>query len=232
MAELGIKSPARQDSTSGGSKVISGEQLVKTAQKKAKTLANSENREDSPLMKMKPPKLTPSASAQLTPSRRSTNTTSHTITMDGSPPVPMETGCEVTMSSSEDECISPGGPVKAPLSPNNLSALMNQASEHQSFQFDVPVKQEPPNSDLSESLVQFCVEALGNGILGLPELRDKLLLKQASVEENHPLRLYGVPVSQLEEALSACGAMEVGQSSNRRLFALPNSNKVYIYIHI
>lgn len=222
--ELGIKSPARHDSTSGGSKVVSGEQLVKSAQKKVKSLSNSDQKEDSHESKMKRPRL---SSAQLTPSRRATGISPQAISMDTSAPVPMDTGSEVVITSSEDECFSPSGPLKSPLSPR-LSALINQAAGEHVFQYDAQIKQEPPSSELSKSLVQFCTEALGNSVLGLQELRDKLLLKQASVEENHPLRLHGVPDSQLEEALSTSGAMEVGQPCNKRLFALPNGNKVCV----
>jgi len=129
---------------------------------------------------------------------------------------------EVTVSS-EEECLSPAGLMSpTPLSPR-LSMLITQAT-HKAFSFD-PVKQEEPSQDLVDALMQFCREALGRGVLGLPEIKNKLLLKQASVPGEHPLREQGISEKLLESTLQEVGALEVGQASDRRLFALEHTGE-------
>ena len=91
---------------------------------------------------------------------------------------------------------------------------------------DVIVKHEKPSTELEAALVEFCEEALGRGVLSLAAIRDKLLLKQTSVSQGHPLREQGVSDSQLESGLRLCGAVEVGQPVGRRLFALTHGNQV------
>ena len=92
---------------------------------------------------------------------------------------------------------------------------------------EIPVKQEKEESqELERALVVFCQEALGRGIVGFSELRDKLLLKQTSVAQGHPLREYGVSDEQLESGLRLCGAVEVGQPFKKRLFALTHNDRV------
>ena len=73
--------------------------------------------------------------------------------------------------------------------------------------------------------MQFCREALGRGVLGLPEIKNKLLLKQAGVSGEHPLREQGISEKLLESALLAVGALEVGKMSDRRLFALEHTGE-------
>ena len=138
------------------------------------------------------------------------------------PPLPMDTG-EVTVSS-EEECLSPVGLASpTPLSPR-LSALITQATS-KPFSF-CPVKQEEPSQELLDALMQFCREALGRGVMALTEIKNKLLLKQASLVGEHPLRSHGVSDSLLESALHAVGAMEVGQACGRRLFALEHTGEM------
>lgn len=134
----------------------------------------------------------------------------------------MDTG-EVTVSS-EEECLSPVGLASpTPLSPR-LSALITQATS-KPFSF-CPVKQEEPSQELLDALMQFCREALGRGVMALTEIKNKLLLKQASLVGEHPLRSHGVSDSLLESALHAVGAMEVGQACGRRLFALEHTGEM------
>ena len=90
-----------------------------------------------------------------------------------------------------------------------------------------PVAQTEP---LMDAVVMFCREALGRGAVGLGELKDKLLLKQTSVEVGHPLREQAVSEAMLEAGLRKCGAMEVGQPLGKRLFALTHEDKVSCYI--
>ena len=95
---------------------------------------------------------------------------------------------------------------------------------------EIPVKQEKEESEeLQRTLVVFCQEALGRGIVAFSELRDKLLLKQTSVAQGHPLREYGVSDEQLESGLRLCGAVEVGQPLKKRLFALTHNDRVMKY---
>ena len=94
----------------------------------------------------------------------------------------------------------------------------------------MPVKQEKEGSEeLERALVVFCQETLGQGIVAFSELRDKLLLKQMSVPQGHPLREYGVSDEQLESRLRLCGAVEVGQPLKKRLFALTHNDRVMKY---
>ena len=100
----------------------------------------------------------------------------------------------------------------------------------QEFLEVIPVKQEKEESqELERALVVFCQEALGRGIVAFSELRDKLLLKQTSVAQGHPLREYGVSDEQLESGLRLCGAVEVGQPLKKRLFALTHNDRVMKY---
>ena len=199
-------------------KVLSGDKVVKVAQARARAMA-----EDGPSS------ATPSSSA--TPTRQSRQLSrSKMIAAGQSPPpplaspsalqdsVPMAVG-EVTVLSSEEECLSPMG-VTTPLSPHFSTLISEATNADRAFSFNLPIKQEDPSSEMLHALKAFCREALGRGILGIPELRDKLLLRQTGAGPGDPLRAHGVPDTLLEWALASVGAVEVGQPCGRRLFAL------------
>ena len=147
-------------------------------------------------------------------------------------PIPMDVG-EVTVSSSEEDCLSPGGmrspPGHTPFSPHHtprsphLSTLISEATNASMFSFDTQVKQEPPSTGLMDALGAFCRHALGHGVLGLQELRDKLLLHQVGGSDHDPLRTLGISDSLLVTALHNVGAVEVGQMCGRRMFALEHT---------
>ena len=132
--------------------------------------------------------------------------------------IPMAVG-EVTVVSSEDECLSPMG-ATTPTHPRFSAPVSEATNADRALSFHHPVKQEDPSSEMLHALKAFCREALGRGILGIPELRDKLLLRQTGARPGDPLRAHGVPDTLLEWALASVGAVEVGQPSGRRLFAL------------
>lgn len=90
----------------------------------------------------------------------------------------------------------------------------------------IAVKQEHSGAELEAALVDFCAEALGRGVLSLREVQDQLLLKQTSISPGHALWEQGVSAAQLESALRLCGAVEVGQPLEMRLFALTHGEKV------
>ena len=83
-----------------------------------------------------------------------------------------------------------------------------------------------PRDELISLLSEFSRESLGRGVLGINELKDKLLLKQSSVGADHPLRMCGVSDALLLSAIDMCGAMEVGQAVGKRLYALTHGDKV------
>ena len=86
-----------------------------------------------------------------------------------------------------------------------------------------------PDPELLEALVDFCSKAVGWGVLSLREVRNRLLLKQATLarkSRTHVLTQHGVSDKLLEEGLSRCGAIEVGQPCNKRLFALSHGDPV------
>lgn len=85
-----------------------------------------------------------------------------------------------------------------------------------------PAQREEP---LTDAVADFCRDALGRGVIGLGDLKDKLLLKQISVGAGHPLQ-QGVSDAVLEGALGLLGAVEVGQPLGKRLFALPHNDVV------
>ena len=162
-------------------KVIAGEQLVRNAQKKAKSTTAVE-------MLLKAEQLTPSRNNPLSP---------HSIAM------------VTTTSAMETETSS-----SLPVQPINVEQL---------------VKQEPPSDEQLDAVVEFCSEALGRGVLSLLDLRNRLLLKQTTLASECPLHVLSqqsVSDKLLEEGLARCGAMEVGQASGKRLFALAHGDPV------
>ena len=154
------------------------------------------------------------------------------------PTVPMDTG-EVTVSSSDDEAIrSPTHKVPPSLSPRQatplsprLSTLINDAttSGFNSLPLNSTVKQESSSQEQMDALVEFCTNTLGKGVLSFKDVKDRLLLLQSStaMEGRHPLVGEGVSDSTLETALRLCGAVEVGQPCQMRLFALQQDDKVW-----
>ncbi len=144
--------------------------------------------------------------------------------------VPMDTAA---FTSSEDECMSPRLQLPAPFPPPSSHSATTSLSQDppvktiQSVQsLSVPIKQEKPSSELMDAVAEICRETVGRGVVGISEIKDRLLLKQMSVEEGHPLREHGIPESLLESGLRLCGAMEVGMACGRKLFALPHDDKV------
>ena len=188
--ELGIRSPGggaaakhTDPSPSGPSpslKIVSGEQLVKNAQKKVRSLTGGE------LAAMNV-KMTPSRDSQLSP---------HSIAMD--------------TASAAMETVEP--------TPRNTTVKTEQL-----------VKQEFPASEQLDAVVQFCSESLGRGVLSMLDLRNRLLLKQTTLSgepNEHVLSQQGVSDRLLEEGLMRCGALEVGQPCNKRLFGLAHGDPV------
>ena len=202
VVELGIRSPGGaaakhsgpSPSASGTSptmKVVSGEQLIKNAQKRARSMSASESASvpsaDLASVKMKLEPLTPSRQSLPTP---------HSIAM------------ETVAAPMETDVISRSKPAK----------------------LEQQVKQEPPTSEQLSAVVEFCSEALGRGVLSLHDLRNRLLLKQTSLAGESPLHVLsqqGVSDKLLEEGLRLCGALEVGQPCDRRLFALAHGCLLY-----
>ena len=142
--------------------------------------------------------------------------------------IPMDMGSEVTVNSSGDEHMSPyhRPMLSPPLSSLVHQAMSNYPSINQSVQLDVPIKEEEPDSELLDAIIELCQDTIGRRVVSFNEIKDKLLLKQASLEEGHPLREQGVPDSLLDRGLRLCGAVEVGQPWDRRLFALPLDDEV------
>ena len=89
-----------------------------------------------------------------------------------------------------------------------------------------------PREELVSLLSEFCCESLGRGVVGINELKDKLLLKQSSVVTDHPLRMCGVSDSLMLSAIDTCGAMQVGQAVGKRLYALTHGDKVGCNEHL
>lgn len=188
VAQLGIRSPGggvakHSDPTppsapSASLKMIPGEQLVRNAQKKAKTMTAVEM---AAALQLNAEQLTPSRNNHLSP---------HSITMETGTPSPL------------------------PVQSINLEQL---------------VKQEPPSDEQLKAVVDFCSEALGRGVLSLLDLRNRLLLKQTTLASESPLHVLSqqsVSDKLLEEGLARCGAMEVGQPCDKRLFALTHGDPV------
>lgn len=140
--------------------------------------------------------------------------------------VPMDVGMEVAINSRRDESL-PLHKLLAPVS-QEIPATTMTSNPGSSSQSPVAVKQEEPNPELLEAVVHFCRETLGRGVVGLRDIRNRLLLKQGSVETGHPLREQGVSHTQLESGLKLCGAVEVGQPLGARLFALPHNDQVIL----
>ena len=175
MAKYGDPSPS---TSSPSLKVTSGEQLVKNARKKVKSMGAGEMAD----VKKKLGQQTPSRDNHLVP---------QSIAMETDTP-----------------------------------------PKKQSIKLEQPVKQEPPSPEQLEAVVHFCSEALGRGVLSLADLRNRLLLKQMSLSvegaesQVNLLSQQSVSDRVLEEALSHCGAIEVGQPCNKRLFALSHGDAV------
>ncbi len=90
------------------------------------------------------------------------------------------------------------------------------------------VKSEPvERSDkLLSAVTEFCREALGHSVLGLPELKDKLLMKQSALGVTHPLCVGGVSDGVLVEGVKGCGAVELIGGGGKHLYALTHGQKV------
>lgn len=144
--------------------------------------------------------------------------------------VPMDVGMEVAIDSRRDESL-PLHKLLTPISREipTTTTTSNPGPSSQSVQLPVAVKQEEPNPELLEAVVHFCRETLGREVVGLRDIRNRLLLKQGSVETGHPLREQGVSDTQLESGLKLCGAVEVGQPLGVRLFALPHDDQVILW---
>ena len=220
VVELGIpqelvKQPARQQEL----QVLSGAEVVQRAQRGARASA-----EGSATPTRRSRKHSPSKLGQTPP----TPLPNPSLPQDS---IPMAAG-EVTVVSSEDECLSPVG-VTTPLLPRFSTLTSGATNADRAMLLNHPVKQEDPSSEMLHALKAFCREALGRGILGIPELRDKLLLRQTGAGSGDPLRAHGVPDTLLDWALASVGAVEVGQPSSRRLFALETTgdptDKVSVY---
>ena len=166
--------PSPSGSSPASLKVVSGEQLVKNAKRKAKSMSAGDVAD----VKTQPNQLTPSRENHLMP---------QSIAMEtDTPPI-------------------------------------------QSIKTEELVKQEPPSPEQLEAVVSFCSEALGRGVLSLPDLRNRLLLKKTSLSVESQVNLLsqqGVSDRVLEEALSLCGAMAVGQPCNKKLYALSHGDPV------
>ena len=89
------------------------------------------------------------------------------------------------------------------------------------------VKSESSTEELLKAVTGFCREGLGRGVLGLAELKDKLLLKQSILGVDHPLCGGGVGDAILVEGVRACGALEI-TAGGRSLYAHTHGEKVSI----
>ena len=49
-----------------------------------------------------------------------------------------------------------------------------------------------PSAALVEALKSFCKSQVGNGVIALSEIKDKLLLRQTTASDQDPLRLVSV----------------------------------------
>ena len=247
LAEINMKSPAStkvpvsasmetsSGQSAGGTSGDSGGKESVKGHKKGRVSREDPN--DTNIGTVKPPKLsltpTRSSTSGLQPQAIAMSTDTITTSIDIiTTPTDMDTSNEVAMNSSEDEhAISPRELISASLSPG-LDSLLSQAlsshpanSHHDELDASI-VKKEEPSLELMDALVELCQETIGRGVVGLSEIRDKLLLKQTSVGEGHPLREQGIPDGWLENGLQLCGAMEVGQPCGRRLFAFTHDDKV------
>ena len=111
------------------------------------------------------------------------------------------------------------------LAADTAATLMGTDAPQQA-QPEEPVK---PDPELLEAVEDFCSKAVGWGVLSLREVRNRLLLKQATLARKartHVLTQHGVSDKLLEEGLTRCGAIEVGQPCNKRLFALSHGDPV------
>ncbi len=85
------------------------------------------------------------------------------------------------------------------------------------------------SEELLTAVTEFCREALGRSVLGLTELKDKLLLKQSSLGGTHPLCGGGVGDIVLVEAVRTCGGLELmSGGGGRTLYALTHGEKVLL----
>ncbi|XP_064406985.1 DNA-directed RNA polymerase III subunit RPC5-like [Halichondria panicea] len=87
------------------------------------------------------------------------------------------------------------------------------------------VKSESSTEELLKAVTGFCREGLGRGVLGLAELKDKLLLKQSILGVDHLLCGGGVGDAILVEGVRACGALEI-TAGGRSLYAHTHGEKV------
>ena len=175
--------PTPTSAPSASLKVIPGEQLVRNAHKRAKSMTAVEM---AAAMQLKAEQLTPSRNNHLSP---------HSIAMD-------------TTAGAMETDMSSSLPVQS----------MEQL-----------VKQEPPSDEQLDAVVEFCSEALGRGVLSLLDLRNRLLLKQTTLASESPLHVLSqqsVSDKLLEEGLTRCRAVEVGQACGKRLFALTHGDPV------
>ncbi len=82
------------------------------------------------------------------------------------------------------------------------------------------------SEELLKAVTGFCREGLGRGVLGLAELKDKLLLKQSILGVDHPLCGGGVGDAILVEGVRACGALKLTAGGGRSLYAHTHGEKV------
>ena len=162
------------------------------------------------------------------------NVQTDTVPMDT---LPTGVAREVAIPSN-DEAAGFKSPVKIerPDTPPPPPILLSPAepvpgSSSSGCVMNMPIKQEKLNPELSDTLVSFLCETLGRSVLSFGDVRDRLLLKQMSAEPGHLLREGGVSDAQLEAGLRLCGAMEVGQSQGRRMFALTHNNEVSVGVY-
>lgn len=97
------------------------------------------------------------------------------------------------------------------------------------------VKEEKEEEEMDMAfVVDVCRETIGRGVVGMGEVKDRLLLRQLEADprgnkEGHrAVSRGGLSEAVLEHGLQLCGAVEVGKLSGKRLFALPLDNKVRV----
>ena len=88
-------------------------------------------------------------------------------------------------------------------------------------------------------VMDVCREAMGRGVVGIGEVKDRLLLRQLEPDPGREGQMgkgtsyrRGVSEALLERGLQLCGAVEVGMPSGKRLFALPLDDKVSVVLLI
>jgi len=87
----------------------------------------------------------------------------------------------------------------------------------------------PEEADLVGILEDLVKECIGRGVASLPELNDKLLLKQSSVGGDNPLGMGGVSHALLRQAIERCGAVEI-VIGRQTLFAFTHGDKVGCHV--